>query len=185
MTRRRLAYISIVAVVGLLAGFGGRVAWSAIPDGNTIHGCYKNDTGVLRVIDPSAGQACNPKSETALDWTQTGAQGIQGIQGPGGSQGGTGPAGPDGVSDYQVATGTATTTNNTDYGTGLATATAPCPDGTVPTGAGFDLPSTAVSIWVEAGGLAIEHEYGLSVTGATGVTVTAYSVCVSDQIEGK
>ena len=67
MSRRRLAYISIVAVVGLLAGFGGRVAWSAIPDGNTIHGCYKNDTGVLRVIDPSAGDTCNSKSETPLN----------------------------------------------------------------------------------------------------------------------
>ena len=94
MSHRRLAFISIVAVMGLLAGFGGRVAWSAIPDGNTIHGCYKKDTGVLRVIDPGAGGACNSKSETALDWSQTGTQGIQGIQGIQGSQGTTGSAGP-------------------------------------------------------------------------------------------
>src|SRR4029078_9458897 len=55
MNGRRVSYIPIVAVVGLLAGFGGRVAWAAIPDGNTIHACYKNDTGVLRAIDPTGG----------------------------------------------------------------------------------------------------------------------------------
>ena len=80
MTRRRVR-IAVIAAVGLLAGFGGRVAWAAIPDGNTIHGCYKNDTGVLRVIDPSVGDACKSKSETALDWAQAGQQGMQGIQG--------------------------------------------------------------------------------------------------------
>ena len=185
MSHRRLAFISIVAVVGLLAGFGGRVAWSAIPDGNTVHGCYKNDTGVLRVIDPSAGGACNSKSETALNWAQTGAQGIQGIQGVQGSQGTTGSAGPDGVSNYQIVSGTATTAFDSSYKTGLATATAPCPTGTVGTGGGFDLPSTSVSIWDEEGGLAIEGTAGLTVTGATGVTITAYTVCVGDQIEGK
>ena len=185
MSRRRLAFISTVAVVGLLAGFGGRFAWSAIPDGNTIHGCYKNDTGVLRVIDPGAGSACNSKSETALDWSQTGTQGIKGIQGLQGSQGTTGSAGPAGVSDYQIVSGTATTANDTLYKTGLATATAPCPTGTVGTGSGFDLPSTSVSIWDENGGVGIEGTAGLTVTGATGVTITAYTVCVGDQIEGK
>ena len=185
MSRRRLAYISIVAVVGLLAGFGGHVAWSAIPDGNTIHGCYKNDTGVLRVIDPSAGDACKSKSETAFNWSQTGTQGLQGIQGPQGAQGATGSAGPDGVSDYQIVSGTATTASDTLYKTGLATATAPCPSGTAATGEGFDLPSTSVSIWDENGGVGIEGTAGLTVTGATGVTITAYTVCVGDQIEGK
>jgi hypothetical protein len=185
MTHRRLAYISIVAVVCLLAGFGGRVAWSAIPDGNTIHGCYKNDTGVLRVIDPGSGGACNPKSERALNWAQTGTQGTQGIQGVQGPQGSTGLAGPDGVSDYQIVTGTATTASDASYGTGLATATAPCPSGTAATGEGFDLPSTSVSIWDENGDIAIEGTSGLTVTGATGVTITAYTVCVGGQIDGK
>jgi hypothetical protein len=185
MSHHRLAYISIVAVVGLLAGFGGRVAWAAIPDGNTIHGCYKNDTGVLSVIDPSAGGACNKHSETALDWAQTGTQGIQGIQGPQGPQGATGPAGPDGISDYQIVSGTATTASDATYGTGLATATAPCPNGTVGTGVGFDVPSTSVSIWDENGGIGIEGVAGLTVTGATGVTITAYSVCVGDQFNGE
>jgi hypothetical protein len=185
MSPRRVTYISIVAVVGLLAGFGGRIAWSAIPDGNTIHGCYKNDTGVLRVIDPNAGGACNSKSETALDWSQTGTQGIQGIQGVQGTQGATGSAGPDGVSDYQIVSGTATTAYDTNYKIGLATASAPCPTGTVGIGGGFDLPSDTVSIWDEEGGLGIEGNFGLTVTGATGVTITAYSVCVADQFKGK
>jgi hypothetical protein len=104
--RRRAYIISIVAVLGLVAGFGGRIAWAAIPDGNTIHGCYKNDTGVLRAIDPSAGDVCNPKSETALDWEQTGQHGIQGIQGVRGPQGATGTAGTDGVSNYQIESAT-------------------------------------------------------------------------------
>jgi len=181
---RRLAYISIVATVSLLAGFGGRVAWSAIPDGNTIHGCYKNDTGVLRVIDPSAGGACNSKSETPLGWSQTGTQGIQGIQGSRGPQGATGSAGPDGVTDYQIVTGSATTAYDADYKVGLATATAPCPVGKVGTGGGFDLPSDSVSIWDQDGGIAIKDVAGLTVTGKTGVTVNAYTVCVRDTFNG-
>jgi hypothetical protein len=186
MAGRRLAsIISIVAAIGLVAGFGGRVAWAAIPDGNTIHGCFKNDTGILRAIDPSVGDACNPKSETAIAWAQTGSQGVQGIQGVQGPQGATGLAGTDGVSDYQIVQATATTAFDSSYQTGLATASASCPTGTVATGEGFDLPSTSVSIWDEHGGVAIENKVGLTVTGATGVSVTAYTVCVGDQIEGK
>jgi hypothetical protein len=185
---RRLAYISIVAGVGLLAGFGGRAAWSAIPNGNTIHGCYIKALGpaqgTLRLIDASKGQSCS-KVETPLDWAQTGAQGAQGIQGTQGAPGATGPAGPDGVSDYQIVSGTATTAYDSAYQTGLATATAPCPTGTVGTGGGFDLPSDSVSIWDEDGGIGIENTAGLTVTGKTGVTITAYTVCVGDQIEGK
>jgi hypothetical protein len=181
----RFAYMVLVAIVAVAAGFAGRVAWAAIPDGNTIHGCYKNDTGELRAIDPSAGGACNAKSETALDWSQTGQQGAQGAQGPYGPQGDTGPAGPDGVVDYQIVSATATTVANSDYKTGLATATAACPAGTDATGEGFDLPSTDISIWDEHGGYFIENNAGLTVTGATGVTFTAYTVCVGDEIEGK
>jgi hypothetical protein len=182
---RRTAYVAVVAVVALAAGFAGRVALAAIPDGNTIHGCYKNDTGELRAIDPSAGGACNPKTETALDWSQSGQQGLQGIQGPPGPQGDTGVNGPDGVVNYQIVSATATTLANSDYNTGLATASAACPTGTTATGEGFDLPSTDVSIWDEHGGVAIENNAGLTVVGATGETFTAYTVCVGDQIEGK
>jgi hypothetical protein len=185
MRGRRFAYAVIVAVVGLAVGFAGRVAWAAIPNGNTVHACYKTDTGELRAIDPSAGGACNTKSETPLDWAQAGQQGGQGIQGQRGTQGGTGAAGPNGVTNYQIVSASATTVADSLYKTGLATASAPCPTGTTATGEGFDLPSTSISIWDEHGGVAIENQVGLTVTGATGVTFTAYTVCVGDQIEGK
>ena len=185
MRARRFGYVLVVVAVGVAVGFAGRVAWAAIPDVNTIHGCYKNDTGELRVIDPSAGGACNSKSETALDWSQTGQQGGAGVQGLRGAQGPTGADGPDGVVDYQVVSDTETTVANTDYKTGLATAIAACPAGTAATGEGFNLPSTKISIWDEHGGVAIENNAGLTVTGATGVTFTAYTVCVGDEIEGK
>jgi hypothetical protein len=181
----RFAYMVVVALVALAAGFAGRVAWAAIPDGNTIHACYKNDTGELRAIDPGTGGACNSKSETPLDWAQSGAQGSQGLQGVQGPQGNTGTAGPDGVVDYQVVSASATTVANSDYKTGLATAMATCPSGTVATSEGFDLPSTDISIWDEHGGFAIEGNAGLTVTGKTGITFTEYAVCVGDQIEGK
>jgi hypothetical protein len=180
MSRRRVAYISIVALVSLLAGFGGRVAGAAIPDGNTIHGCYKNDTGVLRVIDPSAGGACNSKSETALDWSQTGTQGIPGIPGIQGSQGATGSAGPDGVSGYQIKTATGTTAYDSFWQTNVASVNASCPDGTVATGVGFDLPSDKISPYGVGG-----DQGELVVMGDSGLTATVYTVCVDQQFEGK
>lgn len=180
MTRRRVALTASVAVLGLLAGFCGRVAWSAIPNGNTIHACYKNDTGALRAIDPGAGGACNPKSETALDWSQAGQQGVQGIQGVRGPQGATGPAGTDGVSGYQTESATGTTAYDSFLGANDATVNAPCPDGTVATGIGFDLPSSKVSPFSLGGDLG-----ELMVVGDAGVTVTAYTVCVDQQFEGK
>jgi hypothetical protein len=184
MTTRRILQLGCLTCLGLAVGFAGKVAFAAIPSGNTIYGCYKNDSGVLRVIDPSAGGACNAKSETPLSWAQTGGQGSPGIQGPRGDQGAVGPNGLDGVSNYQIESATATTVYDSLYKTGLATASAACPAGTTATGNGFDLPSTSVSIWDEGGGLAIDGQAGLTVTGATGVTITAYTVCVGDQIEG-
>jgi hypothetical protein len=180
MSRRHLAYISIVAVVGILAGFGGRVAWGAIPDGNLVHGCYKNDTGVLRVIDTSAGVSCNPKSETALNWAQTGPQGMQGIQGIQGPQGVTGKAGTNGVASYQIETATGTTAYDSFWQTNVATVNASCPAGTVATGVGFDLPSDKVSPFGIGGDLG-----ELVVMGDAGLTATVYTVCVDQQFEGK
>jgi hypothetical protein len=87
--------------------------------------------------------------------------------------------------NYQIVSASATTVADSLYKTGLATASAPCPAGTTATGEGFDLPSTNISIWDEHGGVAIENQVGLTVTGATGVTFTAYTVCVGDRIEGK
>jgi hypothetical protein len=65
------------------------VAYAAIPsvDG-TIHACYSNQTGALRVVDAEAvgGGRC-ADTETALTWNQEGPVGPVGAPGP------TGPAG--------------------------------------------------------------------------------------------
>jgi hypothetical protein len=85
-----------VAFGALLAG---GIAYAAIPDANgVVHGCYANENGHLRVIDPSTGDACK-SNESALDWNQTGPQGPPGPQGPKGDKGDTGPQGPIGPSD--------------------------------------------------------------------------------------
>jgi Collagen triple helix repeat (20 copies)/Divergent InlB B-repeat domain len=68
-------------------------ALGSIPSsGGVINGCYKSETGQLRVIDP-ATQSCLP-SETGIFWNQVGPQGPQGIQGPAGP---VGPSGPQGI----------------------------------------------------------------------------------------
>lgn len=79
--------LGALAVVGALLLAGG-VAYATVPDGNgVIHGCYGTKDGSVRVIDPGAGQSCDSKRETALDWNQTGPQGPQGVQGPAGERG--------------------------------------------------------------------------------------------------
>jgi hypothetical protein len=81
------------AMLALAAG----VAFATIPgNGGVIHGCYKSANGDLRVIDSSV--ATCKSSETALDWSQTGAPGPAGPQGPAGAQGPAGPQGPPGPS---------------------------------------------------------------------------------------
>jgi hypothetical protein len=85
-----------VAAIGLAATAGG-IAYASIPDsGGAIHGCYASKDGALRVIDPGAGETCDTRRETALDWNQTGPQGPQGTQGNTGATGPAGPAGPQG-----------------------------------------------------------------------------------------
>jgi hypothetical protein len=175
--------LSGVVVLGVAATIAAAVSWGAIPDGDTIHGCFKNDTGALRVIDTGSGVSCNPKSETALDWAQTGTQGIQGSQGQQGPQGSTGPAGADGVSGYQVV---AQTTTTYDQGGGIdgALDLVQCPDGTAVTGGGFDLPPSAdVAVGSNS---AFSTGWRVEVFGAAGVTFTAYAICVDEQaLEGK
>lgn len=115
--RKPVAVVAIAAAALLvLAG----VAYATIPDGDgVIHGCYGTSSGSLRVIDSTAGEACN-KKETAINWNQTGpdgpagqtgpqgAAGAQGPQGPAGPQGPEGPTGPSGTSHgYYVSDGTA------------------------------------------------------------------------------
>jgi hypothetical protein len=68
------------------------------PKQGVIHGCYRIDTGRLRVIDTEAGQACGLRGK-AISWNQTGERGLQGVQGVQGPQG---PQGPPGFSGYQL-----------------------------------------------------------------------------------
>ena len=69
----------LLAVVSS-AAIGGGIAYAAIPDASgVIHGCYKNQNGQLRVIDPAASHCRH--SETAISWNQTGPPGPPGISG--------------------------------------------------------------------------------------------------------
>jgi hypothetical protein len=106
------------AALGAIAGAltVGGIAWADIPDSGVINGCYKTNGGVLRVIDASAGDACNP-SEQPVSWSQTGPTGATGPIGP------RGPAGPPGLSlfanvtsDGILVSGTATATSHPDTG---------------------------------------------------------------------
>jgi hypothetical protein len=78
--RRRALIVGIAAVAFAAAG---TVAYASIPDtGGVIHGCYKNGSGDLRVVDSST-DSCK-SSEIGLDWNQ---RGIPGAQGPRGRRG--------------------------------------------------------------------------------------------------
>jgi hypothetical protein len=72
-----------------ISGVGYGVARADIPDSGVINACYNNQTGVLQVIDTSAGQKCSPGA-TALSWNQTGPAGAQGPAGPAGAAGANG-----------------------------------------------------------------------------------------------
>ena len=92
ITRRRKTIAIVGAVVGVLAA---TTAVASIPDAsNTIHGCYLNSSGALRVIDSAApGASCDGAGETALTWSQTGPQGPQGPKGDAGPAGAAGAPG--------------------------------------------------------------------------------------------
>lgn len=77
--------------LSLAVGFAG-LAYAAIPDSQgVIHGCYRTNTGSLRIID-SDTDTCNG-NETSLNWNQTGPQGLPGPQGPAGPSGASGYSG--------------------------------------------------------------------------------------------
>jgi hypothetical protein len=98
----------------------GTIALAAIPGaGGVINGCYRPETGRLRVIDAQAGKKCE-RGESQITWSQTGpagakgntgAQGPQGLPGtqglPGaiGPKGDTGPQGIPGVAGAKGDTG--------------------------------------------------------------------------------
>jgi tail collar domain len=92
---RRWRLLVALAVGGALFTIAS-VVQADIPDGGTIHSCYAKD-GSLRVIDTSAGQSCNTKKETQLDWAQNGQRGAAGPTGQTGAPGSTGPTGPKGA----------------------------------------------------------------------------------------
>jgi hypothetical protein len=73
-----------------------------IPDSGVIHTCYSKTTLALHVIDTDLGQHCNPATELALSWNQTGPTGATGSTGATGANGATGAAGATGRSGPQV-----------------------------------------------------------------------------------
>lgn len=86
--------LGLTAVLILASG----IAYAGIPDGNTIHGCYQQHTGDLRVVEEPHASGCRA-SELAPSWNQQGPKGDTGPQGPTGAhgpQGEPGPAGPKG-----------------------------------------------------------------------------------------
>lgn len=109
------------AIAAVLATLGG-AAYAAIPDGNTIHGCYKEDYGQLRVIEVSGD--CGP-SELAISWNQQGPPGLpgrdgedgrDGVDGVDGADGRDGVDGEDGVDGRDGAAGPSTATFGTAQG---------------------------------------------------------------------
>jgi hypothetical protein len=101
---------SAVGVVALVATVGG-IASASIPDSNgVIHGCYATKDGTLRLVDPSAGQSCDPKKEGPVTWN------AQGPAGPPGSAGSQGPPGPSGSTHgYETNAASSIKTNTQDY----------------------------------------------------------------------
>ncbi len=141
MNRRKWT-VGAIAVVGMLAA--GSVAYATIPDSNSvIHSCYVTKGGSLRVIDPGAGESCNPK-ESALDWN---AQGPTGPAGPAGAQGPTGPAGPAGAQGPKGDQGSAgisglqETTRTVSLPQGGWIVTVDCPTGKLALSGGWELGS--------------------------------------------
>ena len=100
----RLLLVSAVllAITAGVAMATGAVS-SIIGADGTIHGCYKQQNGQLRVV--VAGEECGP-SELALQWNQLGPQGDIGAQGPQGPQGEPGVDGTDGVDGLPGRDGT-------------------------------------------------------------------------------
>ena len=58
---------TVLAVAGLLVGFGVARYSNAAPSDSAINGCFNNITGVVRVLT-SGGDSCEVGKETALSW---------------------------------------------------------------------------------------------------------------------
>jgi hypothetical protein len=74
--RQQSKLIAAVAVGVAIGGVGPAVVRAAIPDGNTVHGCYTNAAtifnakGTIQVIDTATTPTC-PTGTTALNWDKT------------------------------------------------------------------------------------------------------------------
>ncbi len=101
----------LIALAFAVVGIG----YAAIPDGNTINGCYGKLSGVLRVIDTAKNQKCSSYLEVPISWSQTGPQGIQGDKGEPGTPGIPGAKGDKGDKGEPGASGLGAAYTN--YGT--------------------------------------------------------------------
>ena len=141
---RRLGVIALGLIAAVFVIAGG-VALGAIPSGNgTIHACYKDVNGQLRVIDDEAGDDCL-LSETAISWNQ---QGTQGNQGPTGTQGPQGGPGSGGLSDFEIVDSI-----SPDVASSFVASLLPGPTGKQRISGGFDIlssPKGAVEIVTSA-----------------------------------
>lgn len=98
---RRVVSIAIAAAAAV-AALAAAPAMASIPDSTgTFFGCRGAGTGVVRLIDPSAGQSCRA-NEVPFRFTNSGPTGPSGPVGPSGptgptgATGATGPVGPTG-----------------------------------------------------------------------------------------
>jgi hypothetical protein len=92
-TRHRTPLSAAIAVA--LALTGSQLVGASIPsDDGTIHGCYDESRGTLRVIDATTDTCA--RRELALSWNQRGPTGEAGPPGPIGPVGPAGDSGPPG-----------------------------------------------------------------------------------------
>jgi hypothetical protein len=118
--RKRLLIVSALLAVG---GAAVGIAYAAIP-GGVINGCYKDNSGALRVIDATVAK-CSP-SESPLDWNIKGERGDPGKDGT------------NGVSGYEIVE----RVENIGTINGIiGNFGAPCPSGKKPTGGGMKVTS--------------------------------------------
>jgi hypothetical protein len=97
---------SVVLAVAIGIGVVGGTAWAAqtiasiVGADGTIHGCYAQKNGALRVV--AEGTACTPP-ELPIQWNQRGDRGAPGPKGDAGPTGPKGDAGPPGPAVASLA----------------------------------------------------------------------------------
>src|SRR5215211_8385721 len=144
--------VSALAVVVFAAG-AAALAYASIPDENgVIHGCFKNESGQLRVIE---GGDCHP-NESALDWNQTGP--------------------PGGLSGYQIITSDPVTLDPGGHGQAQVT----CPQGTRATGGGYIAdPTVQVTNVIPAGAGTVWSAAGTNTSDSQTAILRARAICAN------